>query len=438
MISALALMTASVPANPAARKPNVIIIYTDDQGSVDAGCYGSDIQTPNIDRLADQGVRFTRMYAPAPVCSPSRAGLLTGRYPLRAGMQSNVGPGSEGMPGSQVTIAETFKAAGYATAHIGKWHLGWHDTSDPLGQGFDHSFGHMGGCIDNYSHFFYWNGPNRHDLVRNRKEVFMDGQHFGDLMVYEAAGFIAEHREEPFFMYYAINAPHYPYQGSTKWLDEYADTEYPRNLYSAFTSFTDEKIGELIEELELQEIRDDTIIIYQSDHGHSVEVRAHSGGGDNGPYRGHKFTLFEGGIRVPSVISWPGHIPEGEVRNQTVHGSDWLPTVAKLADIPLIQKDIDGQDISDVILKNTKQDTRTLHWQMGMSDKAHWAVMRGPWKLIANSGQPADGPELTAEQKKLFLVNVDENPGEDRSAENPQMKATLLMLHNEWAASLPK
>jgi arylsulfatase A-like enzyme len=154
--------------------PNVIIILTDDQGSADAHCYGAqDLQTPAMDSIAARGVRFTQFYSAAPVCSPSRAGLLTGRYPLRAGLTGNASSrqGDPGMP-PQATLAKMFKAAGYATAHIGKWHLGFTPETMPNGQGFDYSFGHMGGCIDNLSHFFYWDGPNRHDLYRNGKEVF--------------------------------------------------------------------------------------------------------------------------------------------------------------------------------------------------------------------------------------------------------------------------
>jgi len=168
------------------KSPNVILIYTDDQGSIDVGCYGArDLSTPHMDALAARGTRWTQFYSAAPVCSPSRAAVLTGRYPQRAGLAGNAGsqPGSHGMPPEQVTMAEMFKAAGYATGHIGKWHLGYRTETMPNAQGFDDSFGHMGGCIDNYSHFFYWNGPNRHDLWRNGKEIWEDGKFFPELMV---------------------------------------------------------------------------------------------------------------------------------------------------------------------------------------------------------------------------------------------------------------
>jgi len=215
----LVLLLCLLPVLAFGRAPNVIIIYTDDQGSVDLNCYGAkDLATPHMDSLAKRGVRFTQFYAAAPVCSPSRAGLLTGRYPVRAGVPGNVSsrPGNAGMPAAQVTIAETFKKAGYATAHIGKWHLGYTKETMPNGQGFDYSFGHMGGCIDNYSHFFYWNGPNRHDLWRNGKEIFADGKFFPQLMADEASAFIEKHHAKPFFIYYALNNPSIFYTNRAK------------------------------------------------------------------------------------------------------------------------------------------------------------------------------------------------------------------------------
>ena len=149
------------------------------------------------------------------------------------------------MPTEQVTFAELFKKAGYATAHIGKWHLGYTPPTMPNGQGFDHSFGHMGGCIDNYSHFFYWNGPNRHDLWENGKEIFRDGEYFGDLMVNQCSSFIEDNRSKPFFLYWAINWPHYPLQGTNKWRKQYKDLPHPRDKYATFVSTMDELIGQV-------------------------------------------------------------------------------------------------------------------------------------------------------------------------------------------------
>jgi arylsulfatase A-like enzyme len=419
------------------QKPNVIVIFTDDQGTIDANCFGAkDLVTPGIDGLANRGVRFTQFYAAAPVCSPSRAGILTGRYPVRAGVPGNVSSrhGVAGMPPAQVTMAETFRAAGYATAHIGKWHLGYTPETMPNAQGFDHSFGHMGGCIDNYSHFFYWNGPNRHDLWRNGREVHNAGQFFPDLMVDEAAQFIEKHRERPFFMYFAMNVPHYPYQGEAHWLEYYRELDYPRNLYAAFVSTLDARIARLVKTVDRLGLRERTIIVFQSDHGHSCEERAHLGGGSAGPYRGAKFSLFEGGIRVPAIISWPGQIPAGEVRDHVAHSCDWLPTVAALSGIELSEPDIDGEDLTSVIKSSSNPSPHhVLHWTIGGS----WAVREGNWKLIGNPRDTSNKAPLTADDN-LFLVNLAEDRSEleNLAARQPEKVAELLDKHRQWEKSV--
>ncbi len=296
-----------------APRPNIIVILADDQGAIDLGVYGAkDLHTPNFDALAKRGVRFTQFYSAAPVCSTSRAGLLTGRWPVRAGVPSNCASQARGagaLPPEEITMAEMFRESRYATAHIGKWHLGYTSETSPNTQGFDHSFGHMGGCIDNYSHFFYWSGPNIHDLWRNGTEVFHDGDYFPDLMAREAKQFMERHRDQPFFIYYALNTPHYPYQGDAKWLEHFKDLPHPRRLYAAFLAAQDERIGKLLETVDSLGLRNQTIIVFQSDNGHSTEERAHFGGGSAGPYRGAKFSLFEGGIRLPAMISWPATFP---------------------------------------------------------------------------------------------------------------------------------
>lgn len=424
----------------AARKPNVIVIFTDDQGSVDMGAYGvvKDLETPSMDALAAKGVRFTQFCAAAPVCSPSRAGLMTGRYPVRAGLAGNASSdfGGKGMPTEQVTMAEMFKAAGYATAHIGKWHLGFVPQEMPNGQGFDYSFGHMGGCIDNYSHFFYWQGPNRHDLYLNGKEVQMPGQYFPDLVVAEAGKFMKGHKDEPFFMYVAFNMPHYPYQGDPKWLEHYKNLPTPRNLYCAFVSTLDERIGRLLGMVKSLGLEEDTIIALQSDHGHSTEERAHFGGGNAGPYRGAKFSMFEGGLRVPAIISWPGKLSQGEVRTQLAHGCDWMPTLAELSGVKLVNPDIDGKSLMPVIKSDKASSPHDIvHWQIGKGKNAQWVVREGAWKLIGNVRDTSGGP-LTDDDKKLFLSNLDKDIGEKHNfaADNPEVVKHLLQLRQDWAA----
>lgn len=435
VMGVLALWISHRPA-VAAEKPNVLFILADDQGSVDLGCYGSkDLETPHTDALAARGVRFTQFYSAAPVCSPSRAGILTGRYPVRAGVPGNCASqqgGKGALPPEEVTMAEVFKAAGYATAQIGKWHLGYTTETHPLRQGFDHSFGHMGGCIDNWSHFFYWSGPNVHDLWRNGEEVHHDGEFFPDLMVEEASRFLEANRGKPFFIYYALNSPHYPYQGDAKWLERFRSLPYPRNLYAAFVAAQDERLGSLFAKLEGLGLRENTIVVFQSDNGHSTEERAHFGGGSAGPYRGAKFSLLEGGLRLPAILSWPARLPGGAVRDQTAHACDWLPTLAELCELPLPDKTLDGRSLAKVLADPaapSPHEGRTLHWQVGDGARPDWAVREGDWKLIGRSRDTTGGP--SKEVLENFLVNLAEDPGEttNRAAANPEMVERLTKLH---------
>ncbi len=443
LFAALVLASPAAPAAQAAQpfQPNVVVIVTDDQGAADAGCYGAkDLVTPNIDALARRGVRFTQFYSAAPVCSPSRAGLLTGRYPLRAGLIGNASSqpdGKEAMPSSQVTMAEMFRAASYATAHFGKWHLGYTAETRPNAQGFDHSFGHMGGCIDNYSHFFYWQGPNRHDLFRNGVEVQAPGRYFADLLIAEATQFIDRERTRPFFIYFALNMPHYPYQGETQWLERFKGLPHPRNLYAAFLASCDVRIGALLRKLDESGLRERTIVVFQSDNGHSTEERAHFGGGSAGLYRGQKFSLFEGGIRLPAIVSWPGHLPEGETRGQVVHSCDWLPTLSELTGVKLINPDVDGRSVVSVLRSaNAPSPHGVLHWHVGGGKMPQWAVRDGEWKLIGNVQSTPD-PDLTADDQQLFLANLADDPGEktNRAAQRPEIVGRLRQLHEDWVAA---
>lgn len=424
-----------------AAKPNVILIYTDDQGTIDANCYGAkDLITPTIDGLAETGVRFTQFYAAAPVCSPSRAAVLTGRVPQRAGVPGNVSStkGHAGMPTEQVTIAEMMRAAGYSTGHVGKWHLGYTPETMPNGQGFDASFGHMGGCIDNYSHFFYWQGPNRHDLWLNGREIWEDGKYFPDQMVMRGRAFIEANQDTPFFLYWAINLPHYPLQGTDRWRRKYEHIQDPRRQkYAAFVSSMDEAIGELLSILDQYHMRENTIIIFQSDHGHSQEERTFGGGGSAGPYRGAKFSLFEGGIRVPAIISWPGQLPQGEVRNQLCTACDWLPTIAELCGVSLPDRKLDGTSIVPVIRSaDAKTPHEIFHWQTGGNQ---WAVRAGEWKLIGNPRDTSNKAPL-GQQDRLFLSNLAEDESEmtNLAPNNADVVKRLQKLHTDWVAEFKK
>lgn len=428
-------------ANEPRKLPNIVLIYADDQGSLDLNCYGSkDLHTPHLDRLASQGVRFTQMYSPSAICSASRAGFLTGRFPARAGVPANVSSqeGVAGMPTSEITIAELLKRKGYATGHVGKWHLGYTPETMPNGQGFDSSFGHMGGCIDNYSHFFYWQGPNRHDLWRDGKEIFRDGEFFLDMMIDEGNKFFEANRDKPFLLYFAINAPHYPMQGTAKWREHYRDLESPRRQYAEFVSTVDEKVGEIVASLERLGLRDNTLIIYQSDHGHSTEERAFWGGGNAGPYRGAKASLFEGGIRIPSIVSMPGTLPEGEVRDQMATGCDWFPTIAELCGVSLPKKNYDGKSLLGVIQDDANESPHDhFFWLLGKGKNAQWAVHQGNWKLLGNVRDTTDRRK-PVQVDKLFLADMNQDIGETKNVakEHPEVVKRLQAIMEKHVASI--
>ncbi len=427
---------AALAQTKTASRPNVILIYSDDQGTLDLNIYGAkDLNTPNLDRLAAGGTRFSNFYAASPVCSPSRASMLTGRYPQRAGLVDNApadygNPG--GMPTSQYTMAEMFKDGGYTTAHIGKWHLGYAPPTMPNKQGFDYSFGFMGGCIDSYSHFFYWSGPNRHDLWRNGTEIWQAGKYFPDLMVEEAGKFITANKAKPFFMYFAINMPHYPMQGEKKWLDYYKNLVPPRKAYAASVSTMDEKIGLLLKKLDDLGLSKNTIVIFQADQGHSEEERAFGGGGYTGPYRGSKFSVFEGGVKVPAFIRWPGHIPANAVRNQFSTNIDWFPTLAEYCGLKPMRK-IDGVSLADVIKSPEAPSPHpTFYWQSGGTKQdPQWAVRDGDWKLLHSPQQSKKG-ELDANQ--FMLINMKNDMGEKKNeaAANPQVVEKMKKQYQDW------
>ncbi len=422
---------------PTERKPNVIFILSDDQGTLDVNSYGAkDLQTPNLDALAREGVRFTQFYAAAPVCSPSRAAILTGKVPQRAGLAGNAAPNRapEGMPTEQFTLAEMMKQAGYVTGHIGKWHLGYQSASMPNGQGFDYSFGHLVGCIDNYSHFFYWDGPNKHDLWRNGEEVWYDGQFFPDLLNQEMTSFIEQNKAKPFFVYWALNYPHYPMQGTEKWRTTYAHLPRPRRDYAAAVSTMDEKIGEILKKLTDLKLREHTIIVFMSDHGHSTEERAMGGAGYAGPFRGAKGSLFEAGLRVPAMISWPGHVPQNQTRHQLSVGTDWFPTIAELCGIPVPKDQLDGKSLVPVITKNSASPHQRFHW---LFDK-QWVVRQGDWKLLGNPVDKSNKGKLTPADS-LFLVNLRQDSTEmkNTAAQHPEMVTKLKALHQEWIKTIP-
>jgi arylsulfatase A-like enzyme len=334
------------------------------------------------------------------------------------------------MPTDEVTIAEMLKSAGYKTALFGKWHLGTIPECEPLAQGFDEFLGHRGGCIDNYSHFFYWVGPNRHDLQKGTEEYWEDGTHFSDIVVREAGRFIEENKDQPFFLYLPFNIPHYPVQGRAEFREMYKDLEEPRRAYAALVSDMDRSIGNILEKLDRTGLRKNTIVIFLSDHGHSTEERTNFGGGDAGPYRGAKFSLLEGGIRVPCIVSWPGEFPQGEVRDQMATSLDWYPTIAEVCGAKLPDRKLDGKNLLPVI-ESAEAETQheIFHWQQG----DQWAVREGTWKLVLNAKDTDHRKNLEGDDK-VFLSDLSVDVTETRNVakDHPDVVARLTEAHEEW------
>jgi arylsulfatase A-like enzyme len=448
---------AGRPLDRAQGRPNVILIYTDDQGTLDAGCYGStDLHTPAMDSLARRGVRFTQAYAHT-VCCPSRAPLLTGRHPQRGGVnawtpchpdRSHPFGGGPNMALSEVTLAEVLRQAGYRTALFGKWHLGATPGYGPNEQGFDEFFGHLGGFIDNYTHEFLHvrRGKSKpfHDLYRDRKEVFENGKYFPDLVVREAHRFLDANKARPFFMYVAFNVPHYPEQADERFTRMYAKLPMPRRSYAAMVSTTDDRIGQVLRKVDALGLRNNTLIVWMSDNGHSTEnarspegrnYGANGGGGNTGRWRGAKGSFLEGGIRVPAVISFPGRIGQGQVRDQAVINADFFPTILSACGLALPKYKIDGRSLWPIIKSaEAPSPHKVMHWQWQRT----WAVREGDWKLIANgrdtTGQHSPHPKRKGRFPKVFLGNLADKQPElaDHAAERADVVKRLTQLHNQW------
>ena len=421
------------------RRPNFIVIYTDDHGFGDLGCQGArDMKTPNFDALAAGGARFTNWYAAAPMCAPSRAALMPGRYPIRGGVPIN-GPS---LPTGERTLADILKAQGYSTALFGKWHLGSDDQTAPNARGFERFFGFHSGCIDFYSHRYYWGEPRRvnyHDLWRNRTEVFEDGRYMTEMITAEARKFLLETRDKPFFLYLAYNAPHYPMHAPPKYVERFPELARERQMYAAMVAAVDDGVGEVMETLAKTGQRENTFMFYAADNGATREPRAGldaqpAKGGLNGPLRGFKFSLFDGGMHVPAILNWPARIPPRQVIREAGCTIDVLPTFCRAAGAPLPPgRTIDGRDALPMAAEKAKSPHEALYWS---SDGQH-AVRRANWKLVMNGfsadGTP-DGRRKLSGDDAMFLSDLDRDPGETNNLRrlHPGVVDELATLSEKW------
>jgi len=436
-------LTAQAPR----RQPNIIVIYTDDQGLGDLGCYGArDVRTPHLDRLAARGVRFTSLYSNSPVCSPSRCALLTGQYPARHKIMNFLPARAtldvEGLKPGAVTMAGELRKAGYRTAIVGKWHLGSKPESRPMQHGFDEQFGYYSGWVDWYSHRYYYlsrGGPGDdhifHDLWRNGQPVMHDQEYATELFNREAKAFIERQpKNKPFFLYLAHGAPHYPMIAPQKYLDRFpANMDPDRKMHAAMIAAVDDGVGEILDTLKRRGLDRDTIIYFQADNGATLETRADSQGrpyqgGSNAPFRGFKGGLFEGGIRVPAMLSWPGKVAPNTVIDTPCQTFDLLPTLFDWAGATK-PAGLDGASLAAQFARGENNE-RDLFWEY----QGQLAIRRGDWKLMLK-------PKLAHMEKMLaekWLSNLKEDPAEQRNwlTENPSVAAELEAKLRTWAQSL--
>lgn len=432
-------VAASSAEAAAAGKPNFVVILMDDLGVYDLGCLGAkDLKTPNIDALVKSGARFANWCSNAPVCAPARASLMTGRYPIRAGMPAN----GLNLPVTEKLIPELLKPAGYKTAAVGKWHLGDSPETVPNAKGFDYYYGFHSGCVDYYSHRYYWGEPripNYHDLWRNREEIFEDGQYLTERLAQESVKFIREAKGQPFFLYAAFNAVHYPMHAPKKYLERFPGLEPERQMYAAMLSAADDGVGEIVRAIEETGQRGNTLIFFLGDNGATTEARAGLGGkpataGSNGPFRGFKFSLFDGGMHVPGAMSWPGRIPAGQTIEEIVMTADILPTICGAAGVAVPgDRTIDGRDAMGVAAKGA----RSAHGEVFWANGKQLAVRRGYWKLVINGityDRTEEGKKPLTGDDAMFLANLKDDPGETKNLRHlhPELVDELASLVHKW------
>jgi arylsulfatase A-like enzyme len=397
-------------ASGAEVKPNFLILIADDLGWRDVGYHGSEIRTPHLDKLARAGVRLERHYV-YPTCSPTRAGLLTGRNPSRFGIHGPIADRSAlALPLDVTTLAKALKSGGYTTALTGKWHLGLRPAVGPRRYGFDQTYGYFHGQIDQYTHR-YKNG----DRSWHRNDVFVDEEgHATDLIASEAVRFINGKRRGPFFLHVAFSVPHHPIQEEAKWIEPYKKTikDPSRRLYAACVTHMDSAIGRIVEALTKSGQLENTVIFFTSDNGGQRDYRSKTeyGGkhgpyatlGDNRPLRGWKGGLYEGGIRVPAFVCW-GKKFRPAILNRTTSYLDVFPTFAGMAGVRIEAGwKLEGRNIRPLLAGEAGAPAvRPLYWNTGRLA----GVLDGDWKLIVSERGPAT----------VELYNLADDPAEAKN-----------------------
>jgi arylsulfatase A-like enzyme len=429
----LSVLALSVPAQAQAQapqaRPNVVLIITDDVGYGDVGVYGApDIETPNVDRLAREGVRFTDFYA-APNCTPTRAALITGRYQQRVSLEAPLGNASTpardlGLRPTGRSLPQLLKNNGYATALVGKWHLGYKPELQPNAHGFDYFFGFLSGFVDYYQHT---GGDGVHDLFENGAPVHVDG-YMTDLITDRSLRFIQENARRPFFLEVAYSAAHWPFQvpdkasvapDNARFVQPADDPTSARPEYAAMLERADQGVGRIVELLETLSLTENTLVMFTSDNGGEWLSR-------NAPFYHRKNTVWEGGIRVPLVLKWPGRVPSGRVERQVGITMDLTRTILAATNTPVpAEAKLEGVDLLPILDGRTPRVERTLFWRVTGPGRQQRAVRQGDWKLLIDSGA-------------MLLFDLYEDVGErnDLARARPDIARQLRPLLAAWEADV--
>jgi arylsulfatase A-like enzyme len=439
LVLALLLWSFATAYSAFSAQPNVLVIVADDLGYADLGVQGcKDIPTPHIDSIAKNGIRCTSGYVTSCMCSPSRAGLMTGRSQSRFGHEINWegnGPsGEKGLPVTEKTFAELMKAGGYRTGVVGKWHLGNTEKFHPLARGFDEFFGFLGGGHD---YLADWRPDNL--LQRNRTTIGAtdkkpnDSRYLTTVLGNEAAAFIHRNKAQPWFLYLPFNAPHTPQQATAALLARFAHiTDKTRQLYAAMVSGMDDAVGVVLEQLRKDGLDDNTFIVFLSDNGGPLERN----GSLNTPLSGEKGTMFEGGIRVPFLVQWKANLPAGKIYERAVSSLDLLPTALAISGTPA-PKDIafDGVNIVPFLTGDRSGDPHDfLFWRM--SYRRIWAVRAGDDKIVMQA--QGVGKHPVSKTPKLVNLATDLKELSDRSTSDSARMKELCDRYDAWNATLAK
>jgi arylsulfatase A-like enzyme len=395
------------------RRPNIVVIVSDDQGYADSSCYEhpKEVDTPNIDGLAGEGVRFTSGYASGYVCAPTRAGLMTGRYQQRFGFYT-AGDSRIGMPLKEITVADVLKKEGYATAVIGKWHLGIEPEYHPMKRGFDEFYGFLGHGAHDY--FKLGITDEYTSIYRNEKPI-NDSGYLTNNLARESVSFIERHMGRPFFLYLPFNAVHWPLQALQKHIEPFNTGDPNRDIYLGMLVCMDEAIGRVLDALKRTGADENTLIIFFSDNGGARKNLA-----NNGVLRDYKHSVYEGGIRVPFIVRWPDELPKGKVCDEPVISLDVMPTICAAVGAKLPGDRVyDGRNMLPVLRGESKEPLHeALFWYDGADQ---WAVRAGKWKLLSYKGS-----------LELYDLSTDISEKNDISIENPQIVERLQHTYTAW------